>query len=103
MEIPVQPAGSVPFSVPASFPEEQEVCCLFLLLLRDILSDRDFLVDFGASVSVYPGTASMPSDGVRLLTADGTPMHCSGTRIIPQCFSSDERLFSSSPPWSTRQ
>ena len=41
----------------------------------------------GALVLVFPGPASTPSDGVRLLTADGTPMHCSGTRIIPLHFS----------------
>ena len=42
VESSVQPAGSVPISVPASVPEEQGVCCSSLLFLRDILSDRDF-------------------------------------------------------------
>ena len=65
----IQPAGSIPISVPASVPEEQEVCCSSLLFLRDILSVRDFLVNFRASVSVFPGPTSASSYRVRLLTA----------------------------------
>ena len=45
LEVPVQPAGSVPVLVLSSVPDE--VCCSSLLFLRDILSDRDFLVDSG--------------------------------------------------------
>ena len=96
VENPVQPAGFVPISVPASFPEEQEVCCSSLLFLRDILLDRDFRINSGASVFVFPGPAYTSSDGVRLLTADGTQIHCSGTRIIPLRFScgSDSKVYS---------
>ena len=76
---------------PESEPEknpvpEPELCSFSLLFLRDILSDREFLVDSGASVSVLPGPRSDSSDGVRLLTADGSPMVCSGTKIIPLQF-----------------
>ena len=85
VNIPAQPAGSIPVSVPSSVPDE--VCCSTLLFLRDILSERDFLVNSGASISVFPGPASTSSEGVRLLTADGTMMYCSGTRIIPPRFS----------------
>ena len=81
VEIPVQPAGSVPVSVPSSIPDE--VCCSSLLFLRDILSDRNS----GASVFVFPSPGSTTSDGVRFLTADGTSIYCSGTRIIPLHFS----------------
>ena len=63
------------------------MCSYFLLFLKDILSDREFLVDSGASVSVFPGPKSTSSDKVRLLTADGSLMICSGTKIIPLQFS----------------
>ena len=53
MEASVKPAGPVPIPVPA--PVLDKVCCSSLLLLRDILSDREFLVDFGALVLVFPG------------------------------------------------
>ena len=56
----------------ASAPEE--FCSSTLLFLKDILSDREFLVDSGASVSVFPGPRSSSNDGVCLLTADGSPM-----------------------------
>ena len=58
VENPVKSAGSIPISVPAYVPAKQEVSCSSLLFLRDILSDRDFLVNSGASVSVFPGPAS---------------------------------------------
>ena len=53
-----------------------------------MLSNREFLVDSGASVSVFPGPKSTSVDGVCLLTADGSPIVCSGSRIIPLSFSS---------------
>ena len=92
----IQPASFIPIWISASVPAEQEVCCSSLLFLRDILSDRDFLVDFGASVSVLPGPASTSTDEVRLLTADRTSLYCSGTRIIPLRFScgSDSKVYS---------
>ena len=36
---------------------------------------------------MFPGPKSDSSDGVRLLTADGSLMVCSGTKIIPLQFS----------------
>ena len=67
MEIPIQPASSILVSIPASVSEE--VCCSSLLFLKDILSDRDFLVDSEASVSVFPGPASTSSNkGIFWLT-----------------------------------
>ena len=74
VEVPIQPAGFDPIPIPFSVPDE--VCCSSLLFLRDILSDRDFLVDSGASVFLFPGPGSTSSDGVQLLTADGTLMYC---------------------------
>ena len=82
VETPVQPAGSPPV---ASAPEE--FCSSSLIFLKNILSDREFLVDSGASVLVLPGPKSLSVDGVRLLTAEGLPMLCSGTCIIPLSFS----------------
>ena len=49
MGIPVQPAGPSVASAP------EEFCSSTLLFVKDILSDREFLVDSGASVSVFPG------------------------------------------------
>ena len=66
VELPVQPAGSPPL---ASAPEA--ICCSSLIFLKDILSDREFLVDSSASVSVFPGPKASSDDGVGLLKADG--------------------------------
>ena len=57
------------------------------LALQDILSDREFLVDSGASVSVFSGPRLSSDDGVRLLTAHRSPMLCSGSCLIPLRFS----------------
>ena len=66
---------------------EPEQCSFSLLFLWDSLYDREFLVDLGASNSIFPGPRSNSSKGVWLLTADGSLMVCSGTKIIPLCFS----------------
>ena len=79
---PVQPASSPPL---ASAPEE--FCSSSLIFLKDILSDQEFLVDSGASVSLFPGPRATSDDGVYLLTADSSPMICSSSRIIPLRFS----------------
>ena len=58
-----------------------------LVYLQDSLSSRRFLIDSGASVSVFPAPrSSSTSSGVRLLTADGSSLMCSGSRIIPLGF-----------------
>ena len=58
-----------------------------LVYLQDSLSSRRFLIDSGASVSVFPAPrSSSTSSGVRLLTADGSSLTCSGSRIIPLRF-----------------
>ena len=85
MELPFQPAG---FSELNPGPEpEPELCSFSLLFLQDILSNQEFLVDSGATVSMFLGPRSDSSDGVGLLTADGSLMVCSGTKIIPLGFS----------------
>ena len=81
MDSPVQPVVSPISSAP------EEFCSSTLLFLKDVLSGREFLVDSGASVSVFPGPRSSSDDGVHLLTADGLPMICSRTRNIPLRFS----------------
>ena len=83
VELPFQPAGFFD----AVLVPEPEMFSYSLLFLKDILSDREFLVDSGASVSLFRGPKSMSSDRVRLLTADGSPMIWSGTKIIPLQFS----------------
>ena len=92
MDSPVQPVGPPVSSAP------EEFCSSTLLFLKDVLSGKEFLVDSGASVSVFPGPRSSSNDGVSLLTADGSPMVCSGTRIIPVHFScgsaSGSRIYS---------
>ena len=49
----VQPASLSSAPPLASVPEE--ICCASLIFQKDILSDREFLVDSDASVSVFPG------------------------------------------------
>ena len=81
VDTPVQPASPPVASAP------EEFCSSTLLFLKDILSDREFLADSGASVSVFPGPRSSSDDKVCLMTDDGSPMVCSGTRLIPLQFS----------------
>ena len=58
-----------------------------LIYLQDSPSSRRFLIDSGASVSVFPAPrSSSTSSGVRLLTADGSSLMCSGSWIIPLRF-----------------
>ena len=59
-----------------------------LLYLKDTFSSRKFLVDSGASVSVFLAPASSSSFGIRLVTANGFTLSCSKFRIIPLQFSS---------------
>ena len=70
------------FSLPAGSTSS------FLVYLQDKLSFRQFLVDSGASVSVFLAPASSSTSGVKLLTADGSSVSCSGSRIIPLRFGS---------------
>ena len=81
MDTSVQPAG------PSVAVSQDEFCSPTLLFVQDILSGREFLIDSGASVSVFPGPRSSSVDGVGLLTADGSSMFCSGSRLIPLRFS----------------
>ena len=91
VEVILQPAGpssacvSPPTPVLAPVPEE--VCCSSLIYLWDILSNREYLVNSGASVSVFPGLKSTSDDENCLWTADGSPLKCSGSWIIPHRFS----------------
>ena len=58
-----------------------------LIYLQDSKSSRRFLIDSGASVSVFPDQGSSGrNSGVKLLTADGSSLTCSGSRIIPLQF-----------------
>ena len=70
-----------------------KVLVVFLLArisssLRCSLSNRNLLVDSEASVSVFPAPASSSGSGIHLVTANGSTMTCSGSRIIPLLFSS---------------
>ena len=70
--------------------EEEELNHLpvggLLIYLRDFLSNRDFLVDTGASRSVFPHLSSATPTGPRLLMADGRPANAWGTRNLPLQF-----------------
>lgn len=46
---------------------------LYLIYLKDILKNRDFLVDTGASRSVFPHQSSAAPTGPGFLMADGRP------------------------------
>ena len=81
MDSSVQPAG------PYVAASQEELCSPTLLFVQDLLSGRDFLVDSGASVSVFPGPRSSSVDGIKLLTADGLSMFCSNSRLVPLRFS----------------
>ena len=81
MDTPVQPASPPVASAP------EEFCSSTLLFVKDILSDQEFLVDSGASISVFLGPRLSSDVGVCLLTADGSPMICSTSHLIPLHFS----------------
>ena len=76
--------------------EQQEVHALpagdsKLVFLQDSLSGRRFLVDTGASVSVFPQTAptsSAPLSQTKLLTEGGFPLPCFCVHSIPLRFGS---------------
>ena len=61
--------------------EEEELNTLpvggSLIYLRDKLTNRDFLVDTGASRSVFPHQSAAPPSGPRLLMADGQSVRAS--------------------------
>ena len=61
------------------------------VFLQDSLSGRRFLVDTGASVSVFPQNAQTPSAllfKTKFLIASGSPLPCFGARVIPLRFGS---------------
>ena len=70
------------FSLPAGSTSSS------LVYLQDKLSPCQFLVDSGAAVSVFLAPASSSASGVKLLTADGSSVLCSGSRKIPLLFGS---------------
>ena len=57
--------------------EEEELNSLpvggLLIYLQDVLTNRQFLVDTGASRSVFPHHSPAAPTGPRLLMADGRP------------------------------
>ena len=66
-------------SIPADSPTSS------LIFLQNSLSSHKFLIDTGASVSVYPHRPRLPrvpSVGIQLRTADGTAMDTFGSRQI---------------------
>ena len=56
-------------------------------------SSRDYLVDTGASRSVFPHRSSAALTGPRLLMADGWPTKAWGSRLIPLQFGSHRFQF----------
>ena len=62
-----------------------------LLFLKNKLSSAKFLVDMGASVSVFPHlprSHSAPGSGVQLRTAESSPMNTYGSRSLALQFGS---------------
>ena len=59
---------------------------IYLVYLQDALSNRDYLVDTGASRSVFPHRSSAAPTGPCLLMADGRPTKAWGSRLIPLQF-----------------
>ena len=60
-----------------------------LIYLQDDLTSRRFLVDSGASVSIFPHHGPLPKfPKLRLQTADGSHVSCNGERLIPLRFGS---------------
>ena len=57
-----------------------------LIYIRDLLSSRRFLVDSGASVSLFPSLPSTSCSSVKFYTADSSSLTCSGSQIIPYRF-----------------
>ena len=78
--------------------EEEELNSLpvggFLIYLQDVLSNRNFLVDTGASRSVFPHHSSAAPTGPRLLMADGRPTKAWGSRTLPLQFGNRRFQFS---------
>ena len=77
--------GNTLNSIPAESPSSS------LLFLQNKLSSHKFLVDTGASVSVFPHRPRQPLSpgvGVQLRTADGTAMNTFGSRQIALQFGS---------------
>ena len=58
-----------------------------LLYLRDSVTGREFLVDTGAAVSVFPHQSSLHSSGPPLVAADGRPIASWGKCRLNVCFS----------------
>ena len=72
-------------TIPADNPSSS------LMFLMNKLSGNRFLVNTGASVSVFPHSSrrpTAPSVGVQLKTADGTTMNTFGTRRLALQFGS---------------
>lgn len=57
-----------------------------LLYLKDSLSNRFFLVDTGAALSVYPHQSSEPCSSLNLVSADGSYIKSWGERLLPLKF-----------------
>ena len=70
------------FSLPAGSTRSS------LIYLHDEFTGRRGLLDTRASVSVFPAPTSSAFSGISLLTADGSSVSCSGSRIIPLHFGS---------------
>ena len=78
-----------------------------LIFLQETLSNRNFLVDSGASVSVFPHHSSKPSSSSVFSnsgeprTADQLSVGCAGTKEISHCFGSQRFSwsFKLAPVW----
>ena len=93
--LPVSPSCSSTLNQMPEPEPEPEFCSSSLLFLQDVNSGREVLVSSNTSVLslfMFPRPKSTSSDGVCLLTADRSPLVCSGTKIIPLHFSCGPEL-----------
>ena len=57
-----------------------------LVHVKDQLSDRRFLVDTGASLSLFPSSSAAAPSGPRLIGPAGQPIPCWGERVFTLFF-----------------
>jgi hypothetical protein len=57
-----------------------------LVHIEDQLSNRRFLVDTGASFSLFPHTSAAAPSGPRLIGPAGQPIPCWGERVFTLLF-----------------
>ena len=71
--------GGIVGSIPTGYPKPRN---LPLLYVQDTTTDHRFLVDTGATVSVFPHNSAETCSDLKLVTADGSSIRSWGVRSI---------------------